>query len=69
MYITAYKYIWKGLRWKCILHMHVYSRPSNGVLCLFLNQPYALQNISDVVDTSLLLYIQFVSRLLCMEIW
>ena len=40
-----------------------HSRPSDGILCLFLNQSYALQNISDVIDTSLLLYIQFVSRL------
>lgn len=39
------------------------SRPSNGVFRLFLNQTYALQNVSDIIDATFLLHIQHVSCL------
>lgn len=37
--------------------------PSNCVLCLLLNESYALQYIGDVIDSTLLLHIQSVCSL------
>ena len=39
------------------------SRPSNGILCLLLDESYTLQHISDIIDTTLLLDIQHICRL------
>ena len=49
-------------------HTHTHTQqthalPSDGILCLFLYQPDALQHISDVIDTTLLSHIQHVSCL------
>ena len=41
-----------------------YSHPLNAVLVPFLDEPDALEDVSDVVDAPLLLHLQHVLRLL-----